>query len=70
VTFDDSAKITASRDKLAAAWTWAGADAANIGRNKLIMERVKLFANDLEQVIVSGSRVEGANAKVTAGAKK
>jgi len=41
-----------------------------LGRNKLIMERVKLFANDLEQVIVSGSRVEGANAKVISGAKK
>ena len=41
-----------------------------LGRNKLIMEKVKLFANDLEQVIVSGSRVEGSNAKVIAGAKK
>jgi biopolymer transport protein ExbB len=41
-----------------------------LGRNKLIMEKVKLFANDLEQVIVSGSRVEGANAKVISGAKK
>ena len=41
-----------------------------LGRNKLIMERVKLFANDLEQVIVSGSRVEGANARVISGAKK
>jgi hypothetical protein len=34
------------------------------------MERVKLFANDLEQVIVSGSRVEGTGAKVIAGARK
>ena len=41
-----------------------------LGRNKLIMERVKLFANDLEQVIVSGSRVEGSGAKVIAGGKK
>ena len=41
-----------------------------LGRNKLIMEKVKLFANDLEQVIVSGSRVEGSNAKVIAGGKK
>ena len=41
-----------------------------LGRNKLIMEKVKLFANDLELVIVSGSRVEGANAKVISGAKK
>ncbi len=41
-----------------------------LGRNKLIMERVKLFANDLEQVIVSGSRVEGTNARVIAGGKK
>ena len=41
-----------------------------LGRNKLIMEKVKLFANDLEQVIVSGSRVEGASAKVISGAKK
>jgi biopolymer transport protein ExbB len=41
-----------------------------LGRNKLIMEKVKLFAADLEQVIVSGSRVEGANARVIAGAKK
>jgi biopolymer transport protein ExbB len=41
-----------------------------LGRNKLIMEKVKLFANDLEQVIVSGSRVEGSSAKVIAGGKK
>jgi biopolymer transport protein ExbB len=41
-----------------------------LGRNKQIMERVKLFANDLEQVIVSGSRVEGTNARVISGAKK
>jgi len=34
------------------------------------MEKVKLFANDLEQVIVSGSRVEGSGAKVIAGGKK
>jgi len=40
-----------------------------LGRNKQIMERVKLFANDLEQVIVSGSRVEGANARVISGGK-
>ncbi len=30
-----------------------------LGRNKQILEKVKLFASDLEQVIVSGSRVEG-----------
>jgi biopolymer transport protein ExbB len=41
-----------------------------LGRNKLILEKVKLFSNDLEQVIVSGSRVEGAGARVIAGAKK
>jgi biopolymer transport protein ExbB len=41
-----------------------------LGRNKMIMEKVKLFASDLEQVIVSGSRVEGASAKVIAGGKK
>ena len=41
-----------------------------LGRNKQIMEKVKLFASDLEQVIVSGSRVEGAGAKVIAGATK
>jgi biopolymer transport protein ExbB len=41
-----------------------------LGRNKLIMEKVKLFSNDLEQVIVSGSRVEGSNARVIAGGKK
>ena len=41
-----------------------------LGRNKQIMEKVKLFASDLEQVIVSGSRVEGAGAKVIAGSKK
>jgi biopolymer transport protein ExbB len=41
-----------------------------LGRNKLIMERVKLFANDLEQVIVSGSRVSGSAAKVLSGVKK
>ncbi|MDH4166217.1 MAG: MotA/TolQ/ExbB proton channel family protein [Gammaproteobacteria bacterium] len=41
-----------------------------LGRNKQIMERVKLFSNDLEQVIVSGSRIEGAGAKVISGAVK
>jgi biopolymer transport protein ExbB len=41
-----------------------------LGRNKQIMEKVKLFASDLEQVIVSGSRVEGAGAKVISGGKK
>jgi biopolymer transport protein ExbB len=41
-----------------------------LGRNKLIMERVKLFANDLEQVIVSGSRVAGTAAKVLSGGKQ
>ena len=41
-----------------------------LGRNKLIMEKVKLFANDLEQVIVSGSRVEGSAARVISGGKK
>ena len=41
-----------------------------LGRNKLIMEKVKLFASDLEQVIVSGSRVEGSSAKVISGGKK
>jgi biopolymer transport protein ExbB len=41
-----------------------------LGRNKMIMEKVKLFASDLEQVIVSGSRVEGAGARVISGAKK
>ena len=41
-----------------------------LGRNKTIMERVKLFSNDLEQVIVSGSRVEGTGAKVIAGASQ
>jgi biopolymer transport protein ExbB len=41
-----------------------------LGRNKQIMERVKLFSSDLEQVIVSGSRVEGSAARVIAGAAK
>ena len=41
-----------------------------LGRNKMIMEKVKLFASDLEQVIVSGSRVEGSAARVIAGAAK
>ena len=41
-----------------------------LGRNKQIMERVKLFSNDLEQVIVSGSRIEGTGAKVIAGGAK
>jgi len=41
-----------------------------LGRNKLIMERVKLFSADLEQVIVSGSRIEGSGAKVISGGKK
>jgi biopolymer transport protein ExbB len=38
-----------------------------LGRNKEIMEKVKLFSSDLEQVIVSGSRVEGSAARVIAG---
>jgi biopolymer transport protein ExbB len=38
-----------------------------LGRNKEIMEKVKLFSADLEQVLVSGSRVEGASARVIAG---
>jgi biopolymer transport protein ExbB len=38
-----------------------------LGRNKQILEKVKLFSNDLEQVIVSGSRIEGAGAKVIGG---
>ena len=41
-----------------------------LGRNKQIMEKVKLVASDLEQVIVSGSRVEGAGARVIAGGPK
>ena len=41
-----------------------------LGRNKTIMEKVKLFANDLEQVIVSGSRVEGAGARHLAAARR
>ncbi|MBP9591473.1 MAG: MotA/TolQ/ExbB proton channel family protein [Steroidobacteraceae bacterium] len=41
-----------------------------LGRNKAILERVKLFQSDLEQVIVSGSRIEGAGAKVIAGGGK
>jgi biopolymer transport protein ExbB len=41
-----------------------------LGRNKQIMEKVKLFSNDLEQVIVSGSRIEGTGAKVITGAPK
>jgi hypothetical protein len=41
-----------------------------LGRNKQILERVKLFSNDLEQVIVSGSRIEGTGAKVIMGAPK
>jgi biopolymer transport protein ExbB len=41
-----------------------------LGRNKSIMEKVKLFSSDLEQVIVSGSRIEGAGAKVISGGPK
>ncbi|HEX9207194.1 MAG TPA: MotA/TolQ/ExbB proton channel family protein [Steroidobacteraceae bacterium] len=41
-----------------------------LGRNKQILEKVKLFSNDLEQVIVSGSRVEGAGARVIGGTPK
>ena len=41
-----------------------------LGRNKQIMEKVKLFSSDLEQVIVSGSRIEGAGAKVISGGVK
>jgi len=41
-----------------------------LGRNKSILERVKLFQSDLEQVIVSGSRIEGAGAKVISGSPK
>ncbi len=40
-----------------------------LGRNKAILERVKLFQSDLEQVIVSGSRVE-ATARVISGTRK
>ena len=41
-----------------------------LGRNKQILEKVKLFSSDLEQVIVSGSRIEGTGAKVIVGAPK
>jgi len=41
-----------------------------LGRNKQILEKVKLFSNDLEQVIVSGSRVEGTGARVIGGVAK
>jgi biopolymer transport protein ExbB len=41
-----------------------------LGRNKTIMEKVKLFSADLEQVIVSGSRVEGSAARVISGVPK
>jgi biopolymer transport protein ExbB len=41
-----------------------------LGRNKQIMERVRLFQSDLEQVIVSGSRIEGTGAKVISGGVK
>jgi biopolymer transport protein ExbB len=41
-----------------------------LGRNKEIMEKVKLFSADLEQVLVSGSRVEGATARVITGGPK
>ena len=41
-----------------------------LGATRPIMERVRLFSNDLEQVIVSGSRVEGTGAKVIAGVRK
>jgi len=41
-----------------------------LGRNKQIMERVKLFSSDLEQVIVSGSRISGTAARVLGGAPK
>ena len=34
------------------------------------MERVKLFSADLEQVIVSGSRVSGTAARVLGGTPK
>jgi biopolymer transport protein ExbB len=39
-----------------------------LGRNKQIIERVKLFASDLEQVIVSGSRVSPSQAAKVIGA--
>ena len=39
-----------------------------LGRNKQILEKVKLFSHDLEQVIVSGSRIEGTGAKVIGAA--
>jgi biopolymer transport protein ExbB len=41
-----------------------------LGRNKEIMEKVKLFSSDLEQVIVSGSRVAGTAARVLGGTPK
>jgi hypothetical protein len=44
VNFEDSAKFTAIREKLANAWTAAGADAAVSGRNKLISTKVRVRA--------------------------
>jgi biopolymer transport protein ExbB len=41
-----------------------------LGRNKEIMEKVKLFSSDLEQVLVSGSRIEGTAARVIAGSPR
>lgn len=44
VNFDDSARFAAIREKLAAAWTAAGPDAAVSGRNKLINTKVRVRA--------------------------
>jgi hypothetical protein len=44
VNFDDPARFTAIREKLAAAWTAAGPEAAVSGRNKLINTKVRVRA--------------------------
>ena len=42
MNFDDTAKFTAIRNKLQAAWDSAGPDAAVSGRNKLISTQVRV----------------------------
>jgi hypothetical protein len=44
VNFDDPERFSAIREKLAAAWTAAGPDAAVSGRNKLISTKVRVRA--------------------------
>lgn len=63
VNFDDSARFAAIREKLAAAWTAAGPDAAVSGRNKLISTKVRVRAKGMFNQIDPNQ----ANAQIVLG---